>query len=162
MAGAWYFLSPCNYLRARARAHVRAILQTPHLSSSRRLQYSSLICCLLSFSSWSFRWRRDGFTSTTNSGFTFFLYWSRWRRPFMCISLAFGSLNRHSHNLQLKLITLPEKIITIYVTLRKWTKFKTRLPKTPFTQSANHPSSVKVYHLSPNNIYVNTGGFNKL
>lgn len=93
------------------------MLQSPYLSSSRRLQYSSLICCLLSFSSWSFRWRRDGFTSTTNSGFTFFLYCSRWRRPFMCISLAFGSLNRHSHNLQLKLITLPEKIITIHVTL---------------------------------------------
>ena len=146
MAGAWHFLSPCNNVclsvcvcvsicaRARARVCVcvrHAALQSPYLSSSRRLQYSSLICCLLSFSSWSFRWRRDGFTSTTNSGFTFFLYWSRWRRPFMCISLAFGSLNRHSHNLQLKLITLPEKITTIYVTLWNWTKFKTRLPKSP-------------------------------
>jgi hypothetical protein len=60
------------------------------------------------------------------------LYWSRWRRPFMCISLAFGSLNRHSHNLQLKLITLPEKIITIRVTLWNWKKFKTWLPKSRF------------------------------
>lgn len=29
--------------------------------------------------------------------------------PFICISLALGSLNLHSHNLQLKLITLPVK-----------------------------------------------------
>ena len=35
------------------------------------------------------------------------LYWRRCRRPFRCISLAFGSLNLHSHSLQLKLTVLP-------------------------------------------------------
>lgn len=149
MPSGWHFLNPCNNLCMYTCAHEH---QSPYLSSSRRLQYSSLICCLLSFSSWSFRWRRDGFTSTTNSGFTFFLYWSRWRRPFMCISLAFGSLNRHSHNLQLKLITLPEKIITIYVTLWNRTKFKNRAPKTVSYKVLNHPSSNKIYHLPPNTI----------
>jgi hypothetical protein len=47
----------------------------------------------------------------------------------MCISLAFGSLNRHSHNLQLKLITLPEKIMTIYVTLRNWVQLNSNTKK---------------------------------
>lgn len=56
--------------------------------------------------------RLEGFTSTTKSGLTFFLYCSRWRRPFMCISLAFGSLNRHSHNLQLNETTLPRKKVS--------------------------------------------------
>jgi hypothetical protein len=51
----------------------------------------------------------EGLTSTINSGFTFFLYCSRCLRPFMCISLAFGSLKRHSHNLQLKDMTFPNK-----------------------------------------------------
>ena len=31
-----------------------------------------------------------------------------------------------------------------------------------FIQSANQPSSIKIYHFSPNNIYVKTGGLNKL
>ena len=29
-------------------------------------------------------------------------------------------------------------------------------------QSANHTSSIKLYHLSPNNIYVKTEGLNEL
>lgn len=67
----------------------------------------------LIFSSWNFLWRKDGFTSTTRSGLTFFLYCRRWRRPFMCISLALGSLKRHSHSLQLKLITYKDKIMIL-------------------------------------------------
>lgn len=51
--------------------------------------------------------RLDGLTSTIKSGLTFFLYCKRWRRPFMCISFALGSLNRHSQSLQLKDTILP-------------------------------------------------------
>ena len=51
------------------------------------------------------------FEILTRSGLTFFLYWSRCLRPFMCISLALGSLNLHSHNLQLKLVTFPSAFL---------------------------------------------------
>lgn len=40
------------------------------------------------------------------------LYCSRWRLPFICISFAFGSLNLHSHSLQLKLIVFPCSFFT--------------------------------------------------
>jgi len=125
---------------------------TPHLSSSRRLQYSSLNCCLLSFSSWSLRCRRDGFTSTTNSGFTFFLYWSLWRRPFICISFAFGSLNRHSHSLQLKLITLPTETRKIYHEVRNLIKLKSmciQIPQTNVITNSHHKPLPLKYVLYP-------------
>lgn len=67
------------------------------------------------FSSCIFLCLRDGFTSTTKSGLTFFLYCSLCLLPFMCISFAFGSLKRHSHNLQLKLITCNKYVYTLNI-----------------------------------------------
>lgn len=110
-------------------------------SSSLLLQYSSFCICFLIFSSWIFRARMLGFTSTWRSGFTFFyktlkhvcidmfllpiskhlpsnilwlqtLYCRRCRRPLRCISFALGSLKLHSHSLQWKRITLPSSFRT--------------------------------------------------
>lgn len=53
-----------------------------------------------------------GLTSTCKLGSTFFLYCSLCLLPFMCISLAFGSLNLHSQSLQLKLTVLPWSFLT--------------------------------------------------
>lgn len=69
----------------------------------------SISCCQLLI--WGSAWRLT-------------LYCRRCRRPFRCISFAFGSLKLHSHNLQWKRMTLPSSLRTWkrkqHITLQVW------------------------------------------
>ena len=80
---------------------------------------------LLARSSAKRLWRNEGLRSTTRSGLTFFLYWRRCLLPFMCISLALGSLNLHSQSLHRKLTTFPSSFFTSSIQSNPtgWTTF---------------------------------------
>lgn len=81
----------------------------PHVYDRNTCYQKSISCCQLLI--WGSAWRLT-------------LYCRRCRRPFRCISFAFGSLKLHSHNLQWKRMTLPSSLRTWkrkqHITLQVW------------------------------------------
>lgn len=92
----------------------------PHVYDRNTCYQKSISCCQLLI--WGSAWRLT-------------LYCRRCRRPFRCISFAFGSLKLHSHNLQWKRMTLPSS-------LRTWKKKATHY--TPSLNSCIVPKYVPV------------------